>query len=379
MAWSESQVERCAREGRIEMPCFSPSCRETISPALWHVLCRQSEVLQMFDTEITELKKLGVLVTEFAPPGGDPGPICNVCSCHTFALLGNGSKYAHRKGRHATEWGACHSACKRCWIKGVESQIPESLLERRKELHCISCCEKGISKDLWSFLCRTSEEVRAFDEEVRAQQERLQQVARKGVHVHQFERGLEAGPICPICRDHQWALLVSTCGHRACEHCWAGWGESQISRCLAQRQDIACCFAPCCAELICSSLWTQLCEQSKQISEFESEPRVRQRRRLRSNPLYPAALQINCPIPGCWGIGYLGFDTVQCFICEHQWVSEDPGNAPVDTDVEELMGVKVKRCPKCNEPIEKNGGCDHMTCICKYEFYWSNLQPYRRQ
>jgi len=70
---------------------------------------------------------------------------------------------------------------------------------------------------------------------------------------------------------------------------------------------------------------------------------------------------------------------VMCFICEQQWEPEDVGApVPVDVNVEEVMGVKVKKCPKCNEYIEKNGGCDHMTCRCSYEFWWSTLAPYQR-
>ena len=33
--------------------------------------------------------------------------------------------------------------------------------------------------------------------------------------------------------------------------------------------------------------------------------------------------------------------------------------------------VQVKRCPACHYPIEKNGGCPHMTCSrCHKQFCW---------
>lgn len=42
---------------------------------------------------------------------------------------------------------------------------------------------------------------------------------------------------------------------------------------------------------------------------------------------------------------------------------------------------KTKPCPKCRESIEKEGGCDHMTCRppggCGYEFCWRCLADYR--
>jgi len=119
--------------------------------------------------------------------------------------------------------------------------------------------------------------------------------------------------------------------------------------------------------------------RSQELLDFASRPEVKQRRRLRGNPVYPAHLQQDCPRAGCWGLGYWGFETVMCFICEHQWSPEDGGvPMPQDADVEEVMGVKVKKCPKCTEYIEKNGGCDHMTCRCGYQFWWSTLQPYRK-
>lgn len=35
--------------------------------------------------------------------------------------------------------------------------------------------------------------------------------------------------------------------------------------------------------------------------------------------------------------------------------------------------VNTKMCPKCRTPIEKNQGCNHMTCrkhSCSFEFCW---------
>lgn len=33
-----------------------------------------------------------------------------------------------------------------------------------------------------------------------------------------------------------------------------------------------------------------------------------------------------------------------------------------------VKGKKFKQCPKCKFWVEKNEGCDHMTCKCKFEF-----------
>ena len=33
--------------------------------------------------------------------------------------------------------------------------------------------------------------------------------------------------------------------------------------------------------------------------------------------------------------------------------------------------LTTSKCPKCDVPIFKNGGCAHMTCkSCKFEFCW---------
>jgi len=62
--------------------------------------------------------------------------------------------------------------------------------------------------------------------------------------------------------------------------------------------------------------------------------------------------------------------------CEkfQQWKRD---NDQAGAKFEEWAKLHTKACPKCGKKIEKNGGCDHMTCgSCRYEFYWTTLKKY---
>ncbi len=42
-----------------------------------------------------------------------------------------------------------------------------------------------------------------------------------------------------------------------------------------------------------------------------------------------------------------------------------------DSETSNWIVVNTKDCPKCKSAIEKNGGCNHMTCYkCRHEFCW---------
>jgi len=96
-----------------------------------------------------------------------------------------------------------------------------------------------------------------------------------------------------------------------------------------------------------------------------------------------------CPAPDCGRAVYCPesvSDTVQCtcgakfcFKCNKEshvpasckevvaWAKKEKDESETAT----WLTANTKDCPKCNRSIEKNGGCNHMTCsLCKYEFCW---------
>jgi len=103
-----------------------------------------------------------------------------------------------------------------------------------------------------------------------------------------------------------------------------------------------------------------------------------------------------CPTPGCTNA--INFDhasstsdsaVVQCvcgfqfcFKCHHE------AHAPATCEHMKMWGkesevfswkvINCRDCPKCNVPVEKNGGCNHMTCQqCKFEWCWVCMRPWK--
>merc|ERR1712232_118274 len=275
-----------------------------------------------------------------------------------------------------------HSVCENCWLSWVERQAPYCMSHCCMSIPCISC-PASVKESVLSRLRLRSDALElllaSYDIELRNQSKRQRDLTSKGVTLSITQSRTEPGPACIICHDRNFALLVNTpCGHMACESCWAGWACSQIDRCEIHHRDVARCFSLDCEEHVALTLQEHIESESHLLKTFAVQPIVARRRRLRKNVLFPASVQVDCPQPHCWGLGYLGFDTVMCFICEHQWRPDQEGAPiPSEVDVEEVMGVRVKKCPKCEEYIEKNGGCDHMSCRCGHEFWWTTLKPYR--
>jgi len=67
--------------------------------------------------------------------------------------------------------------------------------------------------------------------------------------------------------------------------------------------------------------------------------------------------------------------------CQHMKLWEQRGGYIESSDemrnTRRLIALTTKPCPGCKKPIEKNGGCPHMTCsTCSCQFCWKCMGPY---
>lgn len=69
-----------------------------------------------------------------------------------------------------------------------------------------------------------------------------------------------------------------------------------------------------------------------------------------------------------------------CHQCRNFWHEGKNCEEAMNLDFKNYIErVKVKECPKCKTKIEKNDGCNHMTCTrCHYQFCWLCCKKYSR-
>lgn len=70
-----------------------------------------------------------------------------------------------------------------------------------------------------------------------------------------------------------------------------------------------------------------------------------------------------------------------CLTCNRPWHPSQPCSAAAALEdaqsLRTITSLGARPCPACGINIEKNGGCDHMTChSCWHNFCWQCLVPY---
>jgi ariadne-1 len=77
-------------------------------------------------------------------------------------------------------------------------------------------------------------------------------------------------------------------------------------------------------------------------------------------------VQCNCGHGFCFGCAHTDHQPAPCALVK-KWLKK----CEDDSETANWISANTKECPKCASTIEKNGGCNHMTCRkCRNEFCW---------
>ena len=164
------------------------------------------------------------------------------------------------------------------------------------------------------------------------------------------------------------------CGHRFCNDCWAGHLGVQIKEGNA---NAIVCMADKCSALVELALVQALVD----APTFAQYARFAQKQFVDENPFLKW-----CPAAGCENVikvRDLGRAEVRCscsmlfcfgcvreahfpLTCEQLNSWEDKNASDAGTG--QWMQANTKRCKKCNVRVEKNGGCNWISCKCGHQF-----------
>ena len=186
---------------------------------------------------------------------------------------------------------------------------------------------------------------------------------------------------CQICFEGIIDRDALMCAHVFCRHCWRAYIED-----LARQGSI---IGATCPSFQCSLKIPESMVLKYLTGELlEKYSRLKCNNFILMNPMYRW-----CPAPGCNGIAeysnmglheiVCGCGYIFCFSCGEEahrptscnlvkeWIIKNTAESENIT----WILANTKQCPNCRKPIEKNQGCNHMTCNrdvggCGFEFCW---------
>lgn len=202
----------------------------------------------------------------------------------------------------------------------------------------------------------------------------------KGIAISSEKIVLDDNFDCSVCGETRKSAKVSylNCNHVFCDVCWANWLNSEADK--GPSAIFTRCMYPKCPQIVPEAMQMKFLSASKKekFQQWLMDCLIQGSRSLKW-----------CPYPHCnYAVEYRsgGAKEILCF-CGQSFCFKcgNEGHRPASCDVVEQWLLKnstdsenvnwiianTKRCPKCNVHIEKNQGCNHMTCRnCRYDFCW---------
>ena len=200
---------------------------------------------------------------------------------------------------------------------------------------------------------------------------------------------IRMGEYCGVCGIHEdiEKMRLLSCGCTFCFFSIGMWVMSQLDHYYKDNLSLTCPQG-----VIGHSLSEEDLRQCLNPDQYAQYDMARLKRHLLKDSSFK-----QCPMNKCNYIGWIDptqtcRENLSCSVCKGNWIEPSllpflfralrNGEALVKgtNDVWSQIWKEAwaKFCPRCDSPIEKNGGCPHMTCQnCTYEFCWGCLQPYR--
>lgn len=215
-------------------------------------------------------------------------------------------------------------------------------------------------------------------------------IKRNNPHNVRSKHGTNVTEECGVCFSTlpPSQLTGLECGHRFCNSCWGEYLTTKIME-EGVGQTIACA-AHACDILVDDITVMKLVKDFKVKSKYQhliTNSFVQCNRLLRWCPIPDcnSAIKVQCvdmkPVTCkcnhtfCFQCGENWHDPVDCRLLR-KWLKK----CNDDSETTNWITANTKECTKCNVPIEKNGGCNHMTCKnvnCRFEFCWLCLAAWR--
>ena len=186
---------------------------------------------------------------------------------------------------------------------------------------------------------------------------------------------------CPVCFDEfsqESDVCRLLCNHFACRDCFGEYLRNKIL--IAQVRNFKCPMEECKFQIPENELKWYLKDQPELLVKYH---KFKNAQEVAANPNLKWCIRPGCervvevrdpanPLMKC----VCGQEF--CFKCNNEWHPNMKCEDFIDKMYKNyIKTAEVRFCPNCRALIEKNDGCNHMTCIqCNYQFCWLCEQKY---
>ncbi|XP_059314141.1 probable E3 ubiquitin-protein ligase ARI2 isoform X2 [Lycium ferocissimum] len=187
---------------------------------------------------------------------------------------------------------------------------------------------------------------------------------------------------CDICIEEVAGSVVTKmdCGHCFCNDCWTEHfivkikeGQSKRIRCMAHK-----CFAICDEAVIRKLVSKRHPDLAEKFDRFLLESYIEDNKMVKWCPSIPhcgnairvetdefCEVECSCGLQFCFCCLSEAHSPCSCLMWE-LWAKK----CRDESETVNWITVHTKPCPKCHKPVEKNGGCNLVSCICGQAFCW---------